>query len=289
MKFNKFPRVFLLAAQSVALILVFGNSFAGGVPNIEILVGKEQPVCQAYIQAARVWNYQGLRCLGDQPIAGSQISRYSGQVTKTEFSFQEDDPTLALRKNIWTFVRGHDVNEANYFPIDKLAEWTGAQSQISLVDQGLQNLGSKYFVDNAIRKISIDLDNDGIEDNVVVHPHCVLGGSEVNTRTFSSPLFLISGTDHVDEKRTDAYLRLPIRRRNVDSIRQTKNGARVAVADFYANSAFGFVTYRGQTYFDFWWDAPSGAAPDATDENVLRLYLPKNGQSRIVCALRFAP
>jgi hypothetical protein len=257
--------------------------------SIELIAGKRAPVCQAYLAAAKKWETASLACVGDLPLSGTEISRVSDSFRKTEFSMQEDDPTLPLRASAWKFVRKYDVNEANYFYADQLMKWDASPEQRSAAMQGMRNQATKYFTDSAIRKAELDIDNDGVNDTVFFYPHCVFGGSVVSSVTMSSPLVVSQEGNGINQRTSNDIFRVAIRRSSTEQVRRRPDGTYVAVADFYTNSAFGLFRFRGKTYFDFWWDAPLSAVPNPIDANVLRVYLAEGGHARAVCAFHVEP
>jgi hypothetical protein len=275
----------LKTRMAFLILAVTAPMCANADARVEMIAGEGHPLCEAYLQAAKKWEYGTPACLGDQPIASKEVSRILGHIKKTEFSHQEDDPSHPMLANVWQFVRRTDVNEANYFYVDQLSGWIGTTEQREAAEQGIRNLSAKYFTDFSVRTMELDMDNDGRQDRLMVYPHCVQG-SVTNTSTFSSPVFL-TDTDEVDVERTHAYLRSPIRRNTSGGIRRRLDGSVVATADIFANSAYGLLEFRGRTYFDFWWDATPDAVPDPKDVNVIRVYLPQGGRSRAICAYRF--
>jgi hypothetical protein len=268
-----------------AVVLSFD---ALGSGSAEIAIGKGVAVCEAYFKVAKNWTRAELKCLGDLGLSGKGISRLQGEVDERDFSLDEDDSTVQLRKNAWTFVRKHDVNEANHFYADALPSWSRSAAQLEVVEKNLANLGKRYFSDWKVRTLNVDLDNDGVSDRIFVYPHCIPGGNVVDTRTYSSPLFLHGDADQVDVERTVNYLRRPILLGDEKGIRKLGNGRVVAIADFYANSAFGLFVFKGKTYFDFWWDAAASTTPHQANNKQVRIYLPIDGESRAVCAIQIA-
>jgi hypothetical protein len=272
-----------IAALGAAMTLSSAAVAAEG--SIELIVGKGVPVCEAYAASARKWDLYALGCLGDLPLDGNDISRVSGPVAVTRFSMDEDDPTIALRHSAGTFVRGHDVNIANYYYKDRLADWRASNDQLEVARQGLINRTNAYFRDPLTRILQIDVDNDGKADEVYFYPHCAADLSDESTVTMSSPLLLTQDRAAVDTERTLRLLRAPLKLRAARDPHQAPDRSWVVDADIYSNSAFGFLKFRGKTFFDFWWDAGTAHVPER-DRNILRVYLAQRKRTEPVCALR---
>jgi hypothetical protein len=281
-------RILGTLAASLATVAISGRVLAQ--QKVEVQAGAGVPVCEEYLRSLKEWTKPAMRCLADLPLNSRELKRPSASVTRIEFTSDEDDPTMKLRQHAWAFVRKHDVNEANYFYPGSLSDWHGAPDQLAVVDQELANLSSRYFSDSALRILAIDVDNDGTRDRVLVYPRCVFGGNVVNTTTYSSPILLKKESDHADTdtEGTINYLRAPYRAGSSEKTRTSATGKSVAVADIFKNGAYGFLTFRGRTYFDFWWDAVEDAIPQPRSANLVRVYLPKKPRSTQVCSFRIS-
>lgn len=292
MKFNDSMssqnRMITMKIATIVVALTLSSAASARQGSMELILGKGVAVCEAYAAAAAKWDSYALGCLADLALGGGDISRISGPVAKVRFSMEEDDPTIALRHSAGEFVRRHDVNIANYYYKDELANWRGSHDQLEIARQGLINRTNAYFHDPVVRILQVDVDNDGKMDEVYFYPHCAADVSDESTVTMSSPLILTPDRVAVDTDRTLRLLRAPLNIGKDRGPHQAADGSWVADADVYSNSAFGFFKFRGKTFFDFWWDASSARIPNR-DRNILRVYFAEPKRAQPVCAFRTDP
>lgn len=252
--------------------------------TFEMIEGKGTAVCEAYLLAAQEWAPGAMACLGDRPLDAKGIARISAPIRQIESSDEEGSPAYELNRSAAEFVGRHDRNLAAYYYADRLGEWRGTPEQTAVAQQTIVNRNLKFSSDGVLRILQVDVDNDGTREDVLFFPHCYTG-STATSMTMASPLILADNRAEVDADRTLKLLREPVRHRFNPHPRRV-GGSWVVDADISSGAAYGFLSFEGKTYFDFWWDVEPRRVPEPKDANVLRVYLPSGSSARSVCSFR---
>jgi hypothetical protein len=234
--------------------------------RVEFLKGNDTPVCRDYTN----W-------LASRQPANSPFSPIAG---KRRFGFEQE---WTLLRNVEEFIWARDVNPANHFRIDQASQWTGTPEQRATARANFHQSFTNDIEATGYQVDHIDIDNDGIPDEVF----------SLVRQIGSTVLVLNAAASDVDRARTEQVLAHPNRvAAGWPDVRPPWPGeptqfAVLPVTDAYVGADYLSFVYRGSTYIRFWWtihpDHPTREWVQTGTEHIFRI----DGSGKVeVCEYR---
>ena len=267
-------RLSLLKSPSPAKLPAFLPKISNGY---ELLVGKGVEVCEEYEKNLNSFPPNPLWRKIDPASKEFRKPVWSSMSIGEEILFKIDD-----------FVWQRDANPAYYV---NRTYWRGTTKEYIKAEKAFKEDSGRVYWAREISKV--DIDNDGIPENVVA---ANFGGG--------GKILLVVNDDlsEIDYAKTKLLMRHPGREKMgilrpyaagewklPPSIGSQEN---TLIDDSLHAAYYGVFTYKGKNYFDLWWDAPIIEAKDdhpsglESQVNRLRVFYAEKNDVKEVCAYR---
>ncbi len=245
--------------------------------NYELLVGKGTEICEEYEKN-----------LNSFPEDTTRFGRPFNPVFKgfSKPVWNDMSPGEKILFKIDDFVWQRDANPAYY--VNK-TYWGGTKKEFIQAKKAFKEDSQRVYWNREISKI--DIDNDGILENVVA----------ANFRGGGGSLLLVVNDDltGIDYARTKLVMRHP-GRKELGILRtyasgewklpsSTGSSENTIVKDSLHAAYYGVFTYKGKTYFDLWWEDPVSETKDGLHSRLnfqdsrLRVFFAEKNHVKEIC------
>lgn len=229
-------------------VILFGSlPLVAEADRYELVKGKGVEVCEAYEKNLNSF-YPAIPMNCQR-----QISPKFKEFSKPKW--HRIDVTTGVMPKIDEFVWKHYTNPVTYVPQHEWTSWRGTKEQLAEARRSYEaDRQGRFLIGHLVSKV--DIDNDGIQDNVYLDRAC---------NAYGALLLVLNqrGTD-VDHKKTELIERQPIRAaQGHGELRHLGKGEErapdlmklgiVPVSDALHHASYDVFVYRNVTYFDFWW------------------------------------
>ncbi len=248
--------------------------------NYELLVGKGTEICEEYEKN-----------LNSFPEDTTRFWRRINPAFKgfSKPVWNDMSPGERILFKIDDFVWQRDANPAYY--VNK-SYWGGTKKEFIQAKKAFKEDSQRVYWNRQIARI--DIDNDGILENVVAANFSGGGGLL---------LFVVNDDlSDIDYAKTKLVMRHP-GRKELGILRTYPPGEwklpssigsseDTIVEDSLHAAYYGVFTYKGKTYFDLWWEAPISESKDGLHSRLnfqdsrLRVFFAEKKHVKEICTYR---
>ena len=286
---HRLSKSFLLGASfTLSLLVAASTTFAAdrvgaGLQKFSFERGRGIPVCESYFERLTKTTFELA------PFCGRPENDVEGKFPKLVRVYLTPEELLPLRYRLQGFVDGDQFAAER---TDAKRRAAGTTPAIGTAPAELENLRGSI----ASRQVAawryeppIDLDNDGVADNILVWQQGRCGDFEGNDpglrRGLTIVLVLDSENKQVDEARTRELIGHPT------GSYPTPDGKGKYRPFRPIGRSMGIFSFEGEiyfdTFFDLWGDFTDRRRNDRALADTLSVFKRKNGRTEQICEYRW--